>query len=113
MHRRSFVRFGMTGVFGAGLVLAHGPEKHKGRPWKGEVVSVSKEQFTLQTGKGPRTVAVNKETKLERGDEPARYSELRKGARVTVFGTILASGEKMVAREILLGELKPRHHHDH
>lgn len=108
MDRRSFVRLWLLAPVGAGVTMAHDPSKHRGKPWKGEVVSVEKERFQLKTDDGLRTITITEKTTFERGNDHVKLGELKKGARVSVFGTILASGEEMVAREVLLDEL-PAH----
>lgn len=56
---------------------------------------------------GAKTVTINDKTKFERGSAQAMKSDLKKGDRVTVFGTKLTNGE-LLARGIRLGS--PEHH---
>ena len=83
------------------LLQAHDPSKHKGQGTRGEVVSVAGDRLELKTAAGVKTVILSDKTKLERGDQAARASDLKKGDPVLVFGTTLATGE-LVAREILI-----------
>ena len=86
---------------------AHDPSKHKGKGVQGEIVSIANDRIELKTSGSAKTVTINDKTKFERGSAQVTKSDLKKGDRVTVFGTKLASGE-LVAREILLGS--PEHH---
>jgi len=86
---------------------AHDPSKHKGKGVQGEIVSIANDRIELKTSAGGQTVTINDKTKFERGSAQVTKSDLKKGDRVTVFSTKLATGE-LVAREILLGS--PEHH---
>ncbi|MCI0424007.1 MAG: DUF5666 domain-containing protein [Acidobacteria bacterium] len=81
---------------------AHDPSKHKGKGVQGEIVSIENDRIELKTAAGAKTVTIKDKTKFERGSAQVTKSDLKKGDRVTVFGTKLANGE-LVAREILLG----------
>ncbi|MBI3695544.1 MAG: hypothetical protein HY238_11990 [Acidobacteria bacterium] len=83
------------------FLQAHDASKHKGQGIRGEVVSVAGDRLELKTAAGVKTVILNDKTKLERGDQAARASDLKKGDPVMVFGTTLATGE-LVAKEILI-----------
>ena len=91
---------GMLMPFVAG---AHDPSKHKGKPTKGEVVSVANDRIEVKTATGTKTFTLTDKTKFERGEQAATRADLKKGDPVTVFGTTLASGE-VVAREVLVGK---------
>ncbi|MEW5976286.1 MAG: DUF5666 domain-containing protein [Acidobacteriota bacterium] len=86
---------------------AHDPSKHKGKGVEGEIVSIENNRVELKTPAGAKTVTINDKTKFERGSTQITKSDLKKGDRVTIFGTKLANGE-LVAREILLSS--PEHH---
>ena len=85
---------------------AHDPSKHKGKGVQGEIVSIANDGIELKTSAGAQTVTTNDKTQFERGSAQITTADLKKGDRVTVFGTKLANGE-LVAREILLGNPEP------
>jgi len=95
----SILLFGLAVV---GILNAHDESKHKGNATKGEIVAVSDDGFVLKTAKGNITVTVNKDTKIEHGQQAVDKTHLMKGEEVTVFGTKLPSGQ-LVAKEVILG----------
>ena len=85
----------------AAIAVAREQRLHKGHATEGEVVSVSKDSLVMQTQKGTVSVTLSDATTVERGDGKVARDAIKKGARVSVFGTTLASGE-VVAREVLI-----------
>lgn len=81
-------------------LMAHGPEKHKGKPTMGTVTSVSEGKIALKTKDGNKTVTVTDKTKILDGETPIELSNLKAGNELTVHGTTLASGV-IVAEEIV------------
>jgi hypothetical protein len=84
------------------MLSAHDAAEHKGAPTQGQIASVVADSFQLKTATGTVKVSFNKETKFEHGDEVVDKSHLTKGAKVSVFGTKLPSGE-IVAKEVVMG----------
>jgi hypothetical protein len=107
MNKKLSITLLLVGLLIPSAARAHNPSKHKGKGVEGEIVSIENNRMELKTSAGPRNVTINDKTKFERGSAQVTKSDLKKGDRVTVFGTKLASGE-LVAREILLGS--PEHH---
>ena len=101
MDRRSFLTLLCAGFFATFVAGAHDPAKHKGKPTRGEVVSVAGDRIELKTAGGMKTVTITDKTRFERGDQPAARSDVKIGDHLTVYGTTLATGE-LVAREVLL-----------
>ena len=102
MLRRAFGFVVLAGVLAtAGTLLAHDKSLHKGRPTDGEVVTVVANRLDLKTAQGIKKVTLTEKTTFERGDKAAARADLKKGDKVTVFGTTLATGE-IVANEVLL-----------
>ncbi len=83
-------------------LMAHGPEKHKGKPTMGTVASISEGRIALKTKDGTKTVTVTDKTKVLDGETPMELSHLKAGNELTVHGTTLASGV-IVAEEIVKG----------
>jgi uncharacterized NAD-dependent epimerase/dehydratase family protein len=106
MLQKLFATLILTGFMGATVVLAHDPSQHKGKPTKGVVQSIAGDRIELKMDKGVKTVSLNEKTTYERGKVKAALSDFKKGDRVAVFGTALASGE-IVAKEILLDASAP------
>jgi hypothetical protein len=101
MYRSVLIAVMLTVLGGFSLVEAHDARLHKGKPTKGEVVSLVEQDLKLKTTTGMITVTVSDKTKFERGDQTVTRDDLKPGQQVGVFGTKLPSGE-LVAREILL-----------
>ncbi len=101
MFRKLFATWILTGVVGTAVMMAHDPSKHKGTPTKGEVQSITSDRIELKTDKGVKSVTLNEKTAFERGKAKASLSDFKKGDRVAIFGTTLASGE-IVAKEVLI-----------
>ena len=101
MFSRLFTTLILTGIFGAAVIMAHDPSQHKGTPTKGEVLSIAGNRIELKTEKGVKTVALDEKVAYERGKAKASLSDFKKGDRVAIFGTTLASGE-IVAKEVFL-----------
>lgn len=83
-------------------LIAHGPEKHKGKATTGTVASISGKNLSLKTKAGSKTVSVTDKTKILDGETSMELSQLKAGDALTVHGTTLASGE-IVAEEIIKG----------
>lgn len=90
-------------ALGALSAWGHDPAQHKGKPLEGQVMEAGEGQFVLKTSTGEKTVIVSAETQYETSEGKASAAAVKKGAHVTVFGTILASGE-MVAKEVIVGK---------
>lgn len=82
-------------------LMAHDAKLHKGNATDGEVVSVTPAAIVLKTSKGNITATINKETKFEMGDQKVDLNHFKKGDKVSVIGTKLASGE-LVAKEVVM-----------
>lgn len=106
MFQKLFASVILTGFMGAAVLMAHDPSQHKGTPTKGEVVSIAGDRIQVKTDKGMKTVILNDKTTFERGKAKASPSDFKKGDRVAILGTTLASGE-IVAREVLLDSAVP------
>jgi len=106
MFPKLFATLILTGFIGTTAMLAHDPSQHKGTPTKGEVLSVAGDRIEVKTDKGVKTITLNDKTTFERGKAKASVSDCKKGDRVAVLGTTLASGE-IVAKEVLLASGAP------
>ncbi len=111
MQRRHLLTFLLAAAVASPLAVAHDPSKHKGKPIKGEVTSVGASEFTIATAKGELKVTFSEKTKFERGDAQASAADLKKGMEVTVLGTMLGTGDEVVAREVLLAPSEGGHGH--
>jgi hypothetical protein len=90
------------GLLAPGTVMAHDAKLHKGKATTGEVVSVGDDRFEMKTSTGTTLVSFSAKTKFEHGNQTVDKTHVSKGARVSVIGTKLPSGE-LVAREVMLG----------
>ncbi|MEZ5398773.1 MAG: DUF5666 domain-containing protein [Bryobacteraceae bacterium] len=106
MFQKLFGALILAGFVGAVVLMAHDPSQHKGTPTKGEVVSIAGDRIQVKTDKGMKTVTLNGKTTFERGKAKASLSDFKKGDRVDIRGTTLASGE-IVATEVLLDATVP------
>ena len=80
---------------------AHDASKHKGKGTTGEISSMTSDALQLKTAAGVLKITLTADTRIEHGDAPSDRSHLKKGAKVTVFGTKLPGGE-IVAREVVV-----------
>lgn len=83
------------------ILSAHDASEHKGTPTKGQISSVAANGLELKTATGTVKVSFNKDTKFEHGDAVVDKSHFMKGAKISVFGTKLPSGE-IVAKEVVM-----------
>ena len=91
-------------LLGAALfqqISAHDASKHKGKGTTGEISSMTSDALQLKTAAGVLKITLTADTRIEHGDAPSDRSHLKKGAKVTVFGTKLPGGE-IVAREVVI-----------
>ena len=86
----------------AGNAMAHDAKLHKGKATTGEIVSVADDRFEMKTGTGTTVVSFSSKTQFEHGTQKVDKTHLSKGAKVSVIGTKLPTGE-LVAREVMLG----------
>lgn len=114
MSIRKFAVSALLALAGSVFVLsAHDAAEHKGTPTKGEIASVAADSFQLKTPTGSVRVSFNQETTFEHGDEAVDKSHLMKGAKISVFGTKLPSGE-IVAKEVVMdGAIAGKTGHSH
>ena len=82
--------------------MAHDAKLHKGKATTGEIVSVADDRFEMKTATGTTVVSFSSKTQFEHGSQKVDKTHLSKGAKVSVIGTKLPSGE-LVAREVMLG----------
>lgn len=90
------------GLLASGSVMAHDAKLHKGKATTGEVISVADDRFEIKTSTGTTVVSFSSKTKFEHGNQTVDKTHVSKGAKVSVIGTKLPSGE-LVAREVMLG----------
>jgi hypothetical protein len=86
----------------AGNAMAHDPKLHKGKSTSGEIVSIADDRFEMKTATGTTVVSFSSKTQFEHGNQKVDKTHLSKGAKVSVIGTKLPTGE-LVAREVMLG----------
>jgi hypothetical protein len=107
MSIRTYVVTALLALAGSvSILMAHDAAEHKGTPTQGQIASVAADSFQVKTATGTVKVSFNKETKFEHGDDVVDKTHFTKGAKISVFGTKLASGE-IVAKEILMGASTP------
>ncbi len=85
----------------AAALSAHDAKLHKGNATAGEIVSVAAANLVMKTAKGNVTVTLNKDTKFEMGTAAVALKHFKKGDKINVIGTKLATGE-LVAKEVLM-----------
>ena len=91
----------LAGLMGASILSAHDQKLHKGNATQGEIVSMEGNNVVMKTATGNVKVVLNKDTKYEMGEKTVDLSHFKKGDKIGVIGTKLASGE-LVAKEILM-----------
>ena len=83
------------------ILSAHDAKLHKGNATAGEIVSVAPANLVMKTAKGNVNVTLNKDTKFEMGTAVVDVNHFKKGDKIDVIGTKLATGE-LVAKEVLM-----------
>ena len=90
-----------AGAISLSTLSAHDAKLHKGNATEGEVLSIEGSKMVVKTAKGNVNVTLNKDTKYEMGDQAVDLNHFKKGDKVSVIGTKLASGE-LVAKEMMM-----------
>lgn len=91
----------LLGLAFATILGAHDAKLHKGNATAGEIISVAPANLVMKTAKGNVTVTLNKDTKFEMGNAAVDLNHFKKGDKIDVIGTKLATGE-LVAKEVLM-----------
>ena len=91
----------LTGLMGASLLSAHDEKLHTGNATQGEIVLIAGNNIVMKTATGNLKVTLNKDTKYEMGDQSVDVNHFKKGDKVSVIGTKLATGE-LVAKEMMM-----------
>ena len=99
----------MIAVLGVATVLvlcghdvrAHDETMHKQKPTEGRIASVQGETLTLTTEKGPVSVTMTPETRVESDSENVGREALKSGEQVAIYGTVVP-GQGLVAKEVVL-----------
>src|SRR6266545_2278448 len=99
--RRLHITLLAVGLMSASLVSAHDAKLHKGKATEGEIVSIAGNTVVMKTATGSVTVTLNKDTKYEMGEQAVDMNHFKKGDKISVIGTKLATGE-LVAKEMMM-----------
>jgi len=91
----------LASLMGAALLSAHDEKLHTGNATQGEIVSIAGNNVVMKTATGNMKVTLNKDTKFEMGDQAVDVKHFKKGDKVSVIGTKLATGE-LVAKEMMI-----------
>lgn len=90
-----------VGLMSASLLSAHDAKLHKGKATEGEIVSILGNTVVMKTATGNVNVVLNKDTKYEMGEQAVDVNHFKKGDKISVIGTKLATGE-LVAKEMIM-----------
>ena len=85
----------------ASVLFGHDAKFHKGNATEGQIVSIDGSNVVMKTAKGDVKVTLNKDTKYEMGDQAVDVNHFKKGDKIAVIGTKLATGE-IVAKEMIM-----------
>lgn len=91
----------LAGLMGAPMLTAHDEKLHTGNATQGEIVSIAGNNVVMKTATGNIKVTLSKETKYEMGDQAVDVTHFKKGDKVSVIGTKLATGE-LAAKEMMM-----------
>lgn len=91
----------LAGLVGASLLSAHDEKLHTGNATQGEIVSIAGNNVVMKTATGNIKVTLSKDTKYEMGDQTVDVNHFKKGDKVSVIGTKLATGE-LAAKEMMM-----------
>lgn len=90
----------LAGLMSVSLLSAHDEKLHTGNATQGEIVSIAGNNVVMKTATGNVKVTLNKDTKFEMGDAAVDVNHFKKGDKISVIGTKLATGE-LAAKEVL------------
>lgn len=90
-----------AGLMTGSLLFAHDEKLHTGNATQGEIVSIAGNNMVMKTASGNMKVTLSKDTKYEMGDQAVDLNHFKKGDKVSVIGTKLASGE-LAAKEMMM-----------
>ncbi len=90
-----------AGLMSASLLIAHDAKLHKGKATEGEIVSLAGNTVVMKTATGNMTVMLSKDTKFEMGEQAVDVNHFKKGDKISVIGTKLATGE-LAAKEMMM-----------
>jgi hypothetical protein len=96
-------------ILACAVLSAHDAKLHKGKATEGEIVSIAASKMELKTATGSVIVTLSAKTKYEHGDQTVTKGHLKKGEKISVFGTKLPTGE-LVATEVVMGAHEDEHH---
>ena len=91
----------LAGLMSVSMLSAHDEKLHTGNATQGEIVSIAGNNVVMKTAAGNIKVTLSKDTKYEMGDQAVDVNHFKKGDKVSVIGTKLASGE-LVAKEVMM-----------
>ncbi|MEO8338126.1 MAG: DUF5666 domain-containing protein [Nitrospirota bacterium] len=91
----------LAGLMSVSLLSAHDEKLHTGSATQGEIISIAGNNVVMKTATGNMKVTLNKDTKFEMGDAAVDVNHFKKGDKISVIGTKLATGE-LVAKEVMM-----------
>ncbi|MEO8050112.1 MAG: hypothetical protein ABI833_06820 [Acidobacteriota bacterium] len=91
----------LAGMMGGTLLFAHDEKLHAGKATPGEIVSISENAVVMKTASGNVSVVLSKDTKYEMGEQAVDLKHFKKGDKISVIGTKLATGE-LAAKEVMM-----------
>lgn len=91
----------LAGLMSASVVFAHDERLHSPDATEGQIVSIAGNNVVMKTAKGDVKVTLTKDTKYEMGDQAVDVNHFKKGDKIGVIGTKLATGE-IVAKEMIM-----------
>jgi hypothetical protein len=95
------VTVAIAALMSASALFAHDAKLHAGDATEGQIVSIAGNNVVMKTAKGDVKVTLNKDTKYEMGDQAVDVNHFKKGNKIAVIGTKLATGE-IVAKEMIM-----------
>jgi len=97
----------LAGLMSTSVVFGHDAKLHSPNATEGQIVSISGNNVVMKTAKGDVKVTLSKDTKYEMGDQAVDVNHFKKGAKIAVIGTKLATGE-IVAKEMIMPMESPK-----
>ena len=91
----------VTGVMSVATLFAHDAKLHSPDATEGQIVSIAGNNVVMKAAKGDVKITLSKDTKYEMGDQAVDVNHFKKGDKVAVIGTKLATGE-IVAKELIM-----------
>ena len=97
----------LASLMSASVVFAHDERLNSPDATEGQIEAIAGNNVVMKKEKGDVKVTLTKDTKYEMGDQAVDVNHFKKGDKIGVIGTKLATGE-IVAKEMIMPMEAPK-----